>query len=418
MASQRAPRSRTTVLVALAALLVEVAAWWWIGKLTSGVVAAFAVALGLLGIALGAAAVWLMLRANRLSLLELQRARTAAARAVEHERATERAQREAEEASVLLVTALDALPIGIAIFDQHDRQVIRNQYLDELFPGLFPAGSEQETFETMLRREVRMGLLPDVVGEEEWIARRLAERGSHAQPLLQRQANDRWIHTYEVRTAQGFTVVARAEVTDLVRKEQLLAQANEQLARQSATDGLTGIANRRRFDEILRNEWARAARNGNALSLLMVDIDHFKLFNDHYGHLAGDECLRRVSHVLASCVRRAGEILARYGGEEFVLLMPGASAERAEEMAQRCINRINHEAIPHGSSLTAAHVTFSIGIASVQPSASQDAEKLVNAADTAMYRAKMGGRARFEVADEADWEIDKDTHRTRPGELI
>ena len=404
--------------MALAALVLEIAAWWWIGTLTRGVEAALAVLLGMLGMALVAAVVWQLLRAKRLGLLELQRARTAAARALEHERATERAQREAEQASVLLVTALDALPIGIAIFDQHDRQVIRNQYLDQLFPGLFTPDTVQEDFETMLRRELKMGLLPDAVGhDEQWIARRMAERGSHAQPLLQKQPDDRWIHTYEVRTPQGFTVVARAEVTDLVRKEQLLAQANEQLSRQSATDGLTGIANRRRFDETLTSEWQRAARNGSSLCLLMVDIDHFKLFNDHYGHLAGDECLRRVSHVLAASVRRAGEILARYGGEEFVLLMPGANLAQAEDMAQRCLNRIDREAIPHGSSPTAPQVTFSIGIAYVLPSAARDAETLVNAADTAMYRAKMAGRARYEVADVADWEIDKDAHRTRPGEL-
>ncbi len=419
MASQRAAlRSRTVVPIALASLLVEIAAWWWVGRLTTGVPAALAVSLGMVGMALAVVVIWQLGRINRMGLLELQRAKTAAARAVEHERATEQAQREAEQASVLLVTALDALPIGIVIFDQHDRQVIRNHYLDELFPGLYTTDSAHETLGTMLQRELEMGLPAEATAhKDQWIAQQLAERSSHAQPILQRQASDRWIHTYEVRTAQGFTVVARAEVTDLVRKEQLLAQANEQLSLQSATDGLTGIANRRRFDETLDTEWQRAARNGNSLSLLMVDIDHFKLFNDHYGHLAGDECLRRVSHVLASCVRRAGEILARYGGEEFVMLMPGADLAQAIAMAQRCLDRVEREAIPHGSSPSARHVTFSIGIACVLPSSSREAESLVNAADTAMYRAKMAGRARYEVADIADWEIDKDAHRTRPAAL-
>ena len=420
MASQRAaPRLRTIVPIALASLLVETAAWWWVGTLTSGLPAALAVSLGMAGMALAVVMIWLLWRINRLGLLELQRAKTAAARAVEHERATEQAQREAEQASVLLVTALDALPIGIAIFDQHDRQVIRNQYLDALFPGLYTTDSAHETLGTMLHRELEMGLPEEAMAhKDQWIAQQLAARGSHPQPILQRQADDRWMHTYEVRTAQGFTVVARAEVTDLVRKEQLLAQANAQLSMQSATDGLTGIANRRRFDETLGIEWLRAARNGNSISLLMVDIDHFKLFNDHYGHLAGDECLRRVSQVLSSCVRRAGEILARYGGEEFVMLMPGADLTQARDMAQRCLNRIEQQAIPHGSSPSAPHVTFSIGIACVLPSSPREAESLVNAADTAMYRAKMAGRARYEVADIADWEIDKDAHRTRPAELI
>ena len=408
-------RPRTLILVALAALLCEATAWWWV----AGGAGRPALLPGLLGMALALLAAWLMLRMSRQTLSELRRARTAAARAVEHERATERAQQEAERATELLVTALDALPIGIAIFDQHDRQVIRNQCLDELFQGLFAPDTAHETFEIMLRRELKMGLVPEAVGQEDaWIAKRLKERGTHAQPILQKHANDRWIHTYEVRTRQGFTVVARAEVTDLVRKEQLLAQANAQLSRQSATDGLTGIANRRRFDETLATEWLRAARGGNTLSLLMVDIDHFKRYNDHYGHVAGDECLRRVTHVLSSCVRRAGELLARYGGEEFVMLLPGADRAQAEDMAHRCLERIEREALPHGSSPTEAHVTFSIGVAYVTPNSAQGPESLVNAADTAMYRAKMAGRARYAVADMADWEIDKDAPRSRTGDLI
>ena len=122
-------------------------------------------------------------------------------------------------------------------------------------------------------------------------------------------------------------------------------------------------------------------------------------------------------HVLTSCVRRAGELLARYGGEEFVLLLPGADLDQARDLAQRCLNAIHREAIPHGASPSSDHVTFSIGVAQVLPTATQDPESLVNAADTAMYRAKMNGRSRFEVAVQADWEIDKDAPRSRAGEL-
>ena len=419
MASNHAAqKSRTLIWTALAALVSEAAAWCWVALAPGGGAAPMALALGLLGIVLALAAAGMVLRMNRKGQADLQRARSAAARAVEHERAMERAQQEAEKATELLVTALDALPIGIAIFDPHDRQVIRNQCLDELFQGMFTPETAHETFSTMLRREFKMGLMPGANGDETaWVAKRLAERGTQPQPMLQGHPDDRWIHTYEVRTRQGFTVVARAEVTDLVRKEQLLEQANAQLSRQSATDGLTGIANRRRFDETLASEWLRAARSGNAVSLLMVDIDHFKRYNDHYGHVAGDECLRRVTHVLASCVRRAGELLARYGGEEFVLLLPGAELAHARDMAHRCLERLTREALPHGASPTAAQVTFSIGVAHGFPSAARDPESLVNAADTAMYRAKMAGRARYAIADTADWEIDKDAPRSRAGEL-
>ena len=420
MASNHAAQtSKSWIPVALAAFVCESVAWVWVAYAPGLSARWSALGMGVLGLLLAMAAGWMLLNLNQRGRVALRRAQTAAARAVEHERATERAQQEAEKATELLVTALDALPISIAIFDQNDRQVIRNQCLDELFQGLFAPDTEHETFETMLRRELRMGLLPEARGREDaWVAKRLSERGNQVQPTLQQHANDRWIHTYEVRTRQGFTVVARAEVTDLVRKEQLLEQANAQLSRQSATDGLTGIANRRVFDETLATEWLRAARSGSTLGLLMVDIDHFKRFNDHYGHLAGDECLRRVTGVLSACVRRAGELLARYGGEEFVMLLPGADLAQAVEMAHRCLERITREALPHGSSPTAAHVTFSIGVAEVRPSADKDPESLVNAADTAMYRAKMGGRARYAVADIADWEIDKDAPRSRAGDLV
>jgi len=182
-------------------------------------------------------------------------------------------------------------------------------------------------------------------------------------------------------------------------------------------DSLTGVANRRKFDEMLSIEWQRAARSGGSLSLLLVDIDHFKRFNDHYGHVAGDECLRKVAHLLAGCVRRAGELLARYGGEEFVLLLPGADMEHARDLAERCLQAIHRAHIPHGSSPTCDHVTFSIGVAQVYPAGARDPEGLVNAADTAMYRAKMDGRARFEVAGQADWDIDKDAPRSHAGQL-
>ncbi len=212
--------------------------------------------------------------------------------------------------------------------------------------------------------------------------------------------------------------LSRRECDQLIRAQHRATEANEKLERESATDGLTGITNRRRFDEILGIEWLRAARSGAGLSLLMVDIDHFKRFNDHYGHVAGDECLRRVAQLLHSSARRAGDLVARYGGEEFVVLLPGAKLADAEELAQRCQHGIAAMALPHASSPTAGHVTFSIGIAQVVPDAARDPASLVNAADTAMYRAKTAGRARSAVAALADWEIDKDAPRSQTGALV
>ncbi len=208
------------------------------------------------------------------------------------------------------------------------------------------------------------------------------------------------------------------ERDQLARAQHMASAEHEKLARQSATDGLTGITNRRHFDEILGVEWLRAARSGSSLALLIVDIDHFKRFNDHYGHVAGDECLRRVAQLLQGCVRRAGEIVARYGGEEFVILLPGAGGAQAEDLAQRCLKAIAGVALPHVSSPTADHVTFSIGIAQAVPDATRDPTSLVNAADAAMYRAKMAGRARYVMASQADWDIDKDAPRSQAGDLM
>jgi diguanylate cyclase (GGDEF)-like protein len=318
--------------------------------------------------------------------------------------ALQRARRDRE----LLVAALDMLPIGLAIYDQRDRRVLHNRFLGQLISGLDQ--QPRTPYAELLQLEREMGVKVDTA--------HAALQGSVADSAtLLQYPGDRWVQGMVARDEDGLSIVARTDVTEFVRAEQLASQANEQLTLQSTTDGLTGITNRRRFDEVLAVEWLRAARNSNCMSLMIVDIDHFKRFNDHYGHVAGDECLRQVAALLQACARRAGEMVARYGGEEFVILLPGADLAQAEELAQLCLNGIARIALPHASSPTADHVTFSIGIAHVFPSASGKPASLVNAADTAMYRAKMGGRARYAVADLADWEIDKDAPRTTTGEL-
>jgi diguanylate cyclase (GGDEF)-like protein len=189
----------------------------------------------------------------------------------------------------------------------------------------------------------------------------------------------------------------RLEVTELVRKTMALEQSNEQLEHLSTTDGLTGLANRRAFDHSLQSEWFRSARKQQPLSLLMIDIDHFKRYNDHYGHLAGDACLRQIAGILFDCAQRSGELVARYGGEEFALLLPGADAADAKIVAQRCMDEVAKARISHADSPVTPWLTCSIGLATVVASQDLVPESLVRCADEALYRAKSAGRAQFEV---------------------
>lgn len=160
-------------------------------------------------------------------------------------------------------------------------------------------------------------------------------------------------------------------------------------------DGLTGVANRRRFDEVLPTEWRRCRRSNNAVTLLMIDIDHFKRYNDHYGHQAGDVCLQQVAATIKAGLQRSHDLVARYGGEEFVCLMPECDRPAGQKKAQELLSAIAALGIPHADSPTANHVTLSIGISVMRPSESNTMDELVAAADIALYDAKLGGRNRI-----------------------
>ncbi len=208
-------------------------------------------------------------------------------------------------------------------------------------------------------------------------------------------------------------MVTYRNVSARVTSEMKLKLANEQLEALSLTDALTGIGNRRRFDQALAAEWARSVRKPQPIGLLMIDIDHFKLYNDHYGHQGGDECLRRVAHVLASCVQRADEMLARYGGEEFAVLLFGGDVQAVSLLAQRCVDAVAQAAIPHATSLVAPHVTLSIGGCSLMPGSTNSYEVLIQKADAALYVAKRTGRSRahIERGGTAGDDEDRSTHR-------
>jgi len=178
-----------------------------------------------------------------------------------------------------------------------------------------------------------------------------------------------------------------------------LETANLRLQYLTAIDGLTQLANRRALDSALATEWPRALRKQEPLALIMLDVDHFKLFNDLYGHQAGDECLRGVASAIKDAARRPGDLAARYGGEEFCIVLTGANAEQASLVAERARDKILQLAIPHQRS-SHGLVTASFGVASVVPAPTAGPEALILAADKALYQAKHGGRNRVALAGE------------------
>ncbi|MBV9826658.1 MAG: diguanylate cyclase [Alphaproteobacteria bacterium] len=170
-----------------------------------------------------------------------------------------------------------------------------------------------------------------------------------------------------------------------------LAQVNQALGRLATTDGLTRINNRRAFDMTLDTEWRRAVRDGSEMSLLLADIDWFKGYNDRYGHLAGDDCLRQVAAAVQGALRRASDFAARYGGEEFAVILPGTNAASAMVIAERVRAAVEALDLPHERS-TFGHVTISVGVATARPQDGGFAEELIERSDAVLYQAKSRGR--------------------------
>lgn len=187
-------------------------------------------------------------------------------------------------------------------------------------------------------------------------------------------------------------------VLTIRRETENLAAANLELRRLSNSDGLTGIANRRLFEEFLAQEWQRAVRQRQALVLIMIDVDHFKYYNDTYGHQAGDDCLRRLADVLRANVKRTTDLVARYGGEEFVAVLPDTGADGAAEVAERLRIAVAALAIPHAASPVSGVVTVSLGAAAMLPAPGVSPAAIVAMADQAMYQAKQQGRNRVVLA--------------------
>ena len=206
-----------------------------------------------------------------------------------------------------------------------------------------------------------------------------------------------WLHIVAVKLGDGFAMTFR-DITERKQMEIALKKANQELKHQANIDSLTQIANRRYFDEYFAQEWARCAREHQHLSLILCDVDHFKAFNDTYGHQAGDECLIQVAKGMNMGVQRPADVVFRYGGEEFAVVLPNTDGKGALKVAEVIRQNIKQLQIPHALSMVSNHVTLSLGVASIIPHHSSSLEALIADADRALYEAKSSGRDRVMYA--------------------
>lgn len=192
----------------------------------------------------------------------------------------------------------------------------------------------------------------------------------------------------EVESLIGFMF----DISERKTTEEKLITLQKELEELSFKDGLTGIPNRRMFDAILEAEWSNALRNHQPLSLIMLDIDYFKQYNDHYGHIQGDESLKRVAKALSTVATRSRDFLARFGGEEFVLVLPETDAKAARKIAERCRNLIFKEQIFHEKSQVSQLLTVSLGIGTIIPTRDDESITFIEEVDRRLYQAKQKGR--------------------------
>ncbi|EQB8142767.1 GGDEF domain-containing protein [Acinetobacter baumannii] len=219
-----------------------------------------------------------------------------------------------------------------------------------------------------------------------------------------------WTFLNRTYTFSSFLGMTLAYATDRQHRENYLQncmielnrielmQQAQQLSLLSQQDALTGLANRRYLDETLDNEWRRALRHETPLTIMMVDIDFFKPYNDSLGHLKGDQCLKDIATAISSIAARSGDLVARYGGEEFLLLFPMTNAQQAKIQAERLMNAIKKNAIVHPCSSVSPYVTISVGVATTIPRLNDSISAFVSRADHALYQAKTNGRNQYQIA--------------------
>ncbi|MAL97020.1 MAG: hypothetical protein CL583_01085 [Alteromonadaceae bacterium] len=260
---------------------------------------------------------------------------------------------------------------------------------------LFASGNPRD--ERWRSDMARVEILPDVAGRQ-W-----AVEVTPTEEYISSQRG--YLPTLIMVSGSLLLVLMASYVLFTVQRNNELRKTKQELEQVSLTDGLTGLANRRHFDQYLEQEWTRAQRDGLPLSLILIDIDYFKPFNDEYGHPAGDECLKRVSDVLRTVSRRPGDLVARYGGEEFALILP--QTDTAQTVAEACRLAVEALSIPHAASGTAPVVTVSAGVCTLVPQPGMSPGLLTQSTDVALYEAKAKGRNRTHMMKVASVDIEK-----------
>ncbi|HZP21401.1 MAG TPA: diguanylate cyclase [Bauldia sp.] len=298
-----------------------------------------------------------------------------------------------EESRQRLADAMATMADGLVVFDKHDRLVFCNEQYRALFPQTARLRVPGANFADILRASAASDEKADrsPVEVEQWVAGRIASLRQASESEIQ-LADGRWLNARVRPTADGGSLTVISDITRIKRTSLELTEANQKLSLLASTDGLTGLANRRAFDAALMREISRSARANHELSVILIDVDRFKSFNDTYGHPAGDECLRAVAFCLKAATRRPTDLVARYGGEEMAALLPDTDEAGAVRIAETFVGALRELGIRHEASEKGI-VTASVGVACSRGlKGPQAGANLLRRADEALYAAKASGR--------------------------
>ncbi len=290
-----------------------------------------------------------------------------------------------------LIDAIESMADGLAMFDGSGILVLHNRRYHELFHLTADVRVPGKCLREIIRSSLERGEEPEAVGNISDLVERTADVLMRNGDRIVKLADGRWIEANSRTTEGGGVMIVYSDVTVNRDRENRLRDLNERLTALASTDSLTGLVNRRAFDDAMRSAVSHAVAKVVPLSLLMIDVDHFKAYNDGYGHVAGDECLQQVAAALSRVfLPFEGAVTARYGGEEFAVILPRALPQEAKAMGAMAVAAVRAQAIEHHFSEKGV-VTISIGIATDRGSSEKPAE-LLKCADAALYAAKAAGR--------------------------